>query len=190
MHCSWKRYWLSVLVVMTGLLTGTLSTRAALDMYMKIDEIDGEASVADHRDEIEITSINWGVSTEVDNSGDVRRTGIPNFKIVKITKWYDKSSPLLALACARGDAFPRVQLTSRRQGASGETLPYLEIELTDVLVTSYQTSASRGDTAEEPVDSIALNFEEIKVTYKRYDEAGVQTESTGFTWNVATNTGG
>lgn len=158
-------------------------------MFMEIPGIPGESTTAGHEDEIEIHSMNWGLSVEVDTSGGGRAVGRAAFKDLTVRKSFDASSPLLALACARADAIARLTLTSRRQ-AGGETLPSLVIELKNVLVTSYQTSATRGDSAQEPVETVALNFEEIKITYKQRDGTGNLTENIEFNWNVATGTGG
>ena len=39
------------------------------------------------------------------------------------------------------------------------------IKMHDVIVSSYQTGGSRSDSV--PVEDFSLNYEEIKVTYKR-----------------------
>ena len=189
MYWSWKCLRLSVLGVMGVFFAGALAAQDVVDMFMEIPDIPGESTTSGYEGKIDIESINWGLNKEIDTSGDGRATGRAVFKDLTVRKYYDASSPLLALACARGDAIARLTLTSRRQ-AGGETQPYLVIELKNVLVTSYQTSASRGDSAQEPVETVAMNFEEIKITYKQRNGAGDLTENIEFNWNVVTGTGG
>jgi type VI protein secretion system component Hcp len=80
---------------------------------------------------------------------------------ISITKKIDKSSPLLFKACANGKHFPTVVLTMRKAGKGQET--YLTITLTNVLISSYQT----GGHADQPTESLSLNFTKIEYKYAK-----------------------
>ena len=74
-----------------------------------------------------------------------------------------KASPKLLLACANGEHIKKAVLTCRKAGK--EQQAFIEITMSDVLVSSYQTSgSSRGD--EVPTDQVSLNFAKIEYEYK------------------------
>jgi hypothetical protein len=61
----------------------------------------------------------------------------------------DKASPALFLACANGKHLSSAVLTVRKAGKGQQE--YLVLKLTDVMVSSYQTSGSANE-AEAPID--------------------------------------
>ena len=69
-----------------------------------------------------------------------------------------KASPMLMLAVATGQHIREATLIGIR--SDGEQV--MEIELTDVVITSYQTGGSSGDV--EPIDEISLNFGKVQFT--------------------------
>ncbi len=70
-----------------------------------------------------------------------------------------------------GEIIPKLELelTSTYGGAKAT---YLRYELTNVMITSFQTNASGNDDAGPPTVVIGNNFEEIKVTYTEFDDTG------------------
>src|SRR5215212_7248836 len=73
-----------------------------------------------------------------------------------------KASSKLFLACATGEHIKSAILTCRKAG--GEQQEYMKVTMSDILVSSYQTGGSAGDTI--PVDQIALNFAKLEFEYK------------------------
>jgi len=151
-------------------LTGA---HAASDYLLEIDGIKGESSDSKHRDAIEIESFSWGAT----NSGSAAKS-----ITLQLGKQIDKSSPLLFLACAKGNHIPKATITVRKSNPSGGKSDYYQVTLEDCLVSSYQTSASgggggAGGTAEaQPTDRVSLYFVKIKFTYTRLDETGEPME--------------
>ena len=83
------------------------------------------------------------------------------------------ASPKLMAHCASGKHLTDATLTCLR--ASGETAEkYLEIKLTDVVISSYQTGGSDGDL---PIETMTLNFAKIEEEYFKQDDAGVSTSA-------------
>lgn len=107
-------------------------------------------------------SFGWGFSAELPAApgGGAIRAGSMN-----ISRIMDKASPKLAQACAGGQHIPEVKLIMRKAGGDtgGARATYIKYAMTNVLITSYQTSGSGGDVL--PVENISLNFEEIEWTY-------------------------
>lgn len=140
---------------------------AAVDYFLKIDGIDGEAVTMGHKGEIAIDSWSWGVSQASSANGGGARAGKPCTAPVTFVKRMDKSSPLLMANAATGMVIPRAILIGRKAGEGQQD--FLKYELKNVYVTSYQTSGSGGGDTQ---DQFALDFSSLTVEYKPQDDKG------------------
>lgn len=135
----------------------------AVDYFLKIDGVAGEAADAKHKGEIDVQSWSWGatqtgMATRSSGSGGgAGKVAMQDFHFVMDV---NKASPSLMLACATGQHIKMATLTCRKAG--GEQQEYLKITMSDLLVSSYQT----GGSGELPVDQVALNFAKIEFEYK------------------------
>lgn len=155
-------------------LTGA---HAASDYLLEIEGIKGESSDSKHKESIEIESFSWGAT----NSGSAA-------KVINLVlgKPIDKSSPKLFLACAKGNHIPQAIITVRKTNPSGGKTDYYQITLTDILVSSYQSSAGEGQSGggggaggtavAAPTDRISFYPIKIKMSYTRLDETGEPME--------------
>ena len=131
----------------------------AVDMFLKIDGIDGDSSAHKHKGEIEILSFSWGITNQTSTGGGggggVGKAVVQDFIIVKEV---GSSSPQILEKCCRGQHIPSVSLTL----ASKETkLEYMNIKLEDVLISSYQTGGAGGGSA--AMDEVKFNFSRLDV---------------------------
>ncbi|AIF82945.1 type VI secretion system effector, Hcp1 family [Candidatus Nitrososphaera evergladensis SR1] len=134
---------------------------ATVDYFLKIDGIEGESTSDRHKGEINIESFSWGASnTGSASAGGGAGAGKVSFQDISFTKVIDKSSPKLMLATATGQHIKQVTLTGEMSGKKGQQ--FLQIKLTDVLISSYQQGGSSGAV---PTDSFSLNFAKIEFTY-------------------------
>ncbi|MEZ5796354.1 MAG: type VI secretion system tube protein Hcp [Paracoccaceae bacterium] len=134
----------------------------AFSAYLKIDDVPGESKRSGHEEEIVISSFSWGVSRSAfRNSGGQRESGLPEVQSLSLSKDYDASSPYLALACIKAKNLGEVVLTLRKDQGD-EHADYLTVTLTNTLVENYQTSGGGGGN---PVDSLTLSFDSIKIMY-------------------------
>ena len=114
---------------------------AQLDYFIKIDQIPGESTDEKHKDEIEVLSFDFGMehgdggSSSTGGSRTAGRVRHKPFKFVKVT---DKASAKLLEKCCDGTHIPKAVFTAHR--AQGAKLKFLQIDFTDVLVSSWQTS--------------------------------------------------
>lgn len=117
-----------------------------------------------HKETIEIASWSFGASnpSSVGSSGMSagREASAPSVSEIVVTKSMDKSSPMLAQGASKGKM---TQELKKQTNHNGDT--YYEIKLTDVMVSSWQTSSS-GD---RPMESLSLNFTKISWNYKPQD---------------------
>jgi type VI secretion system secreted protein Hcp len=138
----------------------------AVDMFLKIDGIDGESSDKDHKDWIEVLSFSWGVHNTASSSSSGGGTGRATAEDFTFTHKVDKATPNLMLACATGKHLPNAQLTVRKSGSDkGE---FLKIKLSDCFITSVAPEFLKEDT-DFPGESFAVNFAKLDVTETAID---------------------
>lgn len=141
----------------------------AVDMFLKIDGIDGESTDERHKGEIQIESFSWGEtqtgSAAHGGGGGAGKVSMQDFSFVMKAS---KASPKLFLACASGQHIKEANLsveTTAEKGRSGKgQVEYLKIKMTDILVSSYQTGGSSGDDA-LGTDQLSLNFAKVELDY-------------------------
>jgi type VI secretion system secreted protein Hcp len=157
----------------------------ALDMFLDIEgEIAGESQDKTHKDEIDVLAWSWGMSQSGSfHTGGGGGAGKANFQDISVTKWIDKSSPVLMLYCANGDHFESAKLTVRKAGK--DPLEYLTIEMKKVLITSVSTGGSGGE--DKLTENVSLNFAEAKVVYKEQKPDGTEGAAPEFAWDIAAN---
>jgi len=120
---------------------------------------------------ISVESWSWGVTNAAtDGGGGGGGTGRASLSELKITKTVDRASPVLAFKCASGQHIPEVVLTVDRP--VGSNRPYLEIKLTDVIVTSVKPGGS-GDAI--PIEEVTFTYDRVRLTYTTRDDQVVQT---------------
>ena len=101
---------------------------------------------------------------------------------LQVSTQTSRASPQLLLACASGKHIKSAVLTGRKAG-KGQA-EYLTFSLSDVLVSGYQTGASE---AEAPLDSLALSFSKIEVSYKQQKADGSLAPAIRVGWDRKTN---
>jgi type VI secretion system secreted protein Hcp len=136
----------------------------ALTGYLLVPDIGGESVHAEHEDEIDVHSIDWSVAqAAVAQVGKGRSRARANVEALTFRKFYDASSPYLALAAMQAKSFDEIVLSVRKD--SGEAhLDYLVITMTNVIISSYEMLPTDADglMIEE---NVSLSFEEIKILY-------------------------
>jgi type VI secretion system secreted protein Hcp len=155
---------------------------AASDYLLEIEGIQGDSSESKGSP---IQGYSYDVKSPRDAASGLptgKRTFAPSFSDISITKSVGKSSPLLMLACCKGTHFPSATITCRKSADAGTPAePFMQIKLTDVLISSYQSS---GGGVDAPTDSISINFTKIEFSYKSAD-GSVSRAS----WDLATAKG-
>ena len=157
---------------------------AAVDYFLKIKGIDGEANDKTHKGEIEIESWSWGESnagTHAGGSGGgAGKVSMQDFHFVMRI---NKASPKLFLACANGEHIPDAMLTCRKAGKDQQE--FLKVKFSDLLISSYQLGGSHGEVV--PTDQISFNFSKIEFDYKEQKADGTLGGSTPAGWDLKKN---
>jgi type VI secretion system secreted protein Hcp len=141
----------------------------AVDMFIKIGDIKGEAKDSKHKDEIDVLAWSWGMSQSGSmHSGGGGGAGKVNVQDLSLTKYVDKSSPNLMLHCCNGKHVPEVNLVVRKAGE--DALEYLKIKMTDCLVSSVSTGGSGGE--DKLTENVVINFAKVHVAYQPQGKDG------------------
>src|SRR5207244_4213120 len=75
----------------------------AVDMFLKIDGVEGESPDSSHGGEIQVLSWSWGESNSASVSfGGGQGTGKVNMQDMSFSAPMSKATPTLMLACAKG----------------------------------------------------------------------------------------
>ena len=157
---------------------------AAVDLFLKIDGIQGESNDAKHANEIDVDAFSWGetnvVSHAAGGGGGAGKVAMQDFHF---TKRLDKASPVLFLACASGKHFPKAVLSARKAGEGQQD--YLVITLSDVVVSGYQVGGA--ESGEAGIDQTSLAFSRIVFEYRPQKPDGSLAPPVKAGWDLKTN---
>ena len=141
----------------------------AVDAILDLKGVEGESAAKGFENKIQILAWSWGVSqsgtTHIGTGGGA---GKVNVQDISITKYMDKSSPTLLLACCKGTHYDDATITMRKAG--GDQLPYLIIKLKELIITSVSGGGSGGE--DQQTENISLNFAEFEYSYQPQDAKG------------------
>ena len=178
-------------VLLSGLLLPAQCSLAAVDMFLKLVDsngqvIEGESTDKQHVKEIVALSFSQGMSVAISapSGGGGSTAGKASFSDLAITKITDKATPLLYLYAAQGKHLQQAVLTIRNSGAT--PFEFYRITLTDVIISGVQTSGSSG--GDRPAESLTLNFVKIEWRYVPQNPDGSAGTPIVTTWDLATNT--
>lgn len=155
-------------------------------IFLKIPDVPGDSTVANFADQIEVLSFNHGVSAQVtsDVSNQNRTSGRPMHQDFTLTKFLDKSSPLLNQKCCMGSVLGEVVVTVGRNDA-GEILELVTYTLSDVVISSVSVGGGGGG---KPVETVSLNYSAITWTYVVQAEGGGGDGNVVGAWDLSENT--
>ena len=122
----------------------------AVDMFIKFDGIDGEATDHEHEGWIEVLAWSWGES----NSSRRRTAPAGNGPgTVTLTRTVDRASPHLSEACNSGKMLGVVVVHTRASGGG-----YNEYVMDDTRASS----CSQSSAGDRPTENVTLNFARVR----------------------------
>jgi type VI secretion system secreted protein Hcp len=156
----------------------------AVDMFIKVGDIKGESTDSKHAGEIDVLAWSWGMSQSgTTHMGGGGGAGKVNVQDLSFTKYLDKSSTALVLACCGGKHYDQALLTVRKAG--DKPLEYLKITMKEVIITSISTGGSGGE--DRLTENVTLNFAEFKTEYTEQNKDGTGGATAEAAWNIAEN---
>lgn len=160
---------------------------AAFNAWLSIPGVQGEAIKRGHENWIQVLTYGWAVEGGAPAATPRATPGRPALQPLRVSKFLDRSSPILALAAAAGTVYPEAQLVF--YGAAGTSAPPLGvIRMTDVRVVGLAVESDPAAANARPTEMLSLSFGTVTWSY---NEIGLpqgtirRTISTG--WNVARN---
>jgi type VI secretion system secreted protein Hcp len=156
----------------------------AVDMFMKIEGVDGESKDKKHAKEIDVLAWSWGMSNSGSaHTGGGAGAGKVNVQDLSFTKYVDSASPKLMLACCNGKHYDQALLTVRKAGE--KPVEYIKIKMNEVLITSISTGGSGGE--DRLTENVTLNFAKVNVDYTPQDDKGAAGTTIPMSWDIAAN---
>jgi type VI secretion system secreted protein Hcp len=80
-------------------------------------------------------------------------------------KWYDASSPYIALACMQGKGFDEIVFMARKDSGDAH-LDYLTVTMKNCIITSYAMSQAHGESDTDDMINETLSFSCEKICVK------------------------
>lgn len=157
----------------------------AIDAFLGIDKVKGEAQDKMFKDRIDVLSWSWGVANSgTSHFGGGGGSGKMSAQDLSITKWVDMASHHLITKVADGTHFDKAVLVLRKSGGENP-VEFWKMSMEHVMVTSYSTGGSPGE--DKITENITLNFRSFNIEYKLQDKDGTVKGQDDFKWNIATN---
>ena len=156
----------------------------AVDMFIRLAGIKGEAQDAKHKEELDVLAWSWGMS----NSGSTHvgggsGSGKVSVQDLSFTKYVDKSSTVLMQHACTGKHITDATLVCRKAG--GTPLEYIILDIKDIIVSSVSTGGSGGE--DRLTENVTLNFGSFKIKYVEQTKTGGAGAQPEWKWDIAGN---
>ena len=158
----------------------------AVDMFLKLDGVDGESIDKEYEKCIDILSWTWGMSqTGTTHHGSGGGAGKVAVEDITITKYIDKSSLQLTSNSCSGKHIDKGSIYVRKAGGD-KPLTYIEIDMTEIIISSVSIAGTQSD--DRIMETISLNFSKFAYTYYIQKDDGTGTKVGPISWDIAKNT--
>lgn len=158
----------------------------AVDMFLKLDGVDGESIDKEYAKCIDILSWTWGMSqTGTTHHGSGGGAGKVAVEDITITKYIDKSSLQLTSNSCSGKHIDKGSIYVRKAGGD-KPLTYIEIDMTEIIISSVSIAGTQSDDL--IMETISLNFSKFAYTYYIQKDDGTGTKVGPISWDIAKNT--
>jgi type VI secretion system secreted protein Hcp len=162
-------------------------------MFLRLDNISGEASDAEHKDQIEIHDWSWSLDNTASFSikEEKEKAAATVVHLLTVDKFVDNATVPLVQYCAQGTHIPTGSLACRKNtGDRGDSDTFWEIQLTDIKVVSVKW-AGAGPAEHGIPEAVELSFLEFEIHYKVQSNDGPMLAEKadvkgkrGFHWNI------
>ena len=155
------------------------------EYFLRLDGVPGDSLDDHHPAWLDVASFSWGASNSSTVTGSGWSSSKANIGSLSMMTETGSAGPRLFFRTMSGKHSAIAVLEGVSQGDAPRT--FLQLELKDVLVSSYQQSGS--GSGGQPFDSFSLDFASIKYTIYLQDSTGGQGEAITGSWNLRTGTG-
>jgi type VI secretion system secreted protein Hcp len=157
----------------------------SVEIFLKLDGIDGESTKDGHESEIEIFSFANGASNPSSvSTGTGSGAGKVDLSSLSLQKQVDKASPKLFLKCCDGTHIATGKLTCREAGGDSP-VEYYTYDLTECFIDTISWGGATGGG--KPSESVSMSFKKCVVTYYPQNADGSKGDKMVGGWDVSTN---
>ena len=138
---------------------------ARLDAFLdlKSGNVKGESPEEGYKECIQLLSWSWGCSNAGSAShGGGEGVGAVNVQDFHFTMTMNAASAPLMTLCTTGKHFSTAIFTQRKSTGDETPQKFLEITMSDVMVSSYQTGSGGPEL---PHESCSINFSKVQMEY-------------------------
>lgn len=154
----------------------------AVDMFLKLDGIDGESQDKTWKGKIDVLAWSWGVSNSgTTHMGSGSGAGRAVHQDISVTKWMDKASPILLQHAVNGKHIASGQLVCRKAG--GKQMEYIKLDFKDIIITSLSVGGSGGE--DRLTENVSINFGSYKYNYIEQTSAGGEGAKPEYKYDIA-----
>ena len=158
---------------------------ALVDMFLKLDGVDGESPDPQHKGEIQIEGFRLNAVSPRDAFTN-QAAGAVRMSHMTIRAKVDKSTPKLFTKIAKNEKIPSAVLTCRKAGK--EQFEYFKVTLSEVLVVKVQAGdleAGGGDVV--PRCEFDLAYGKLEMSAKEQTTQGPTSGPVMFMFNLMSN---
>jgi type VI secretion system Hcp family effector len=155
-----------------------------LELYLNIDKVPGEVTESAHAKWIKLHSYNFSVHSENVEDPSARGklvSATGRYAPLMVVKDTDITSPLIQQLVSAGTHIAKVQVHACLDNE--QKTPSIEIELTDVVISTYDVAGAEGMS---PNETVGFRYAKIKVTNRNFDSKGAKVTEPSFTWDLLT----
>lgn len=159
----------------------------AVDMFLKLDGVDGESTDEQHIKWIEIESFSWGVSNPTTigsaTSGAGAGKAVPGDFVVVMP--FSAASPQIFKKCVTGVHYQTADLSMRKAGGSQRAgLEFLKYHFDTVFTTKVEWG---GSSDEGPEESVTFVYGTLQVQYYPQKPDGTLGDLVASGWDFIRN---
>ena len=158
----------------------------AVEIFLKLDGIDGESQKDGHVKEIELFSFSLGASNPTSVSfGTGSGAGKVDISSLSVQTQIATQTPKLFLACCSGQHIATGKLTVREAGGGEKPLEYFTYDMEEVFIDSVSWGGASGGG--KPSESVSMSFKKVTVTYWPQNSDGTLGDKIPSGWDVSIN---
>lgn len=159
----------------------------SVEIFLKLDGIEGESIKKGAENQIEIFSFSNGASNPTSVAfGTGSGAGKVDLSSLALQKQLDKSSPKLFMSCCKGTHISTGTLIVRESTGSEDPQTYYQYDMKEVFVDSISWGGAAGGG--KPSESLSLSFKSLVISYWPQESDGKLGTKISDGWDVSTNT--
>jgi type VI secretion system secreted protein Hcp len=155
------------------------------NLFLQVEGVTGECAEENHKGWIDVNSYSEGLSSAGSAGyGGGAGVGSVHYQDFTFTCQLEKAIPNLIKGCATHKHYPSIKFNATKMDGNGKSWNYLEITLSDAVVSSVSFSGSENQI---PQVAVSLNFAKIKTQYYEQTKEGGKGSSTESEWDQKAN---